>query len=185
MTEWYESLPQTWDQTWDVLAASLANPAHPARFPVLATMGTHGPEARILALREVDRSAATVALYTDAATPKVAELRAQPRASLLFWVPALQFQVRLRVTITVETGETLGALWQGMGASQQGNYGVTPVPGTPIDGGEGFQRIPSFDRFARLAARVEAVDTVSLAEPTHHRALFDRKDGFTGQWLAP
>ena len=52
------------------------------RTPVLATTGLDGvAQARTVVLREVRRTSEQLLIYTDARSPKVAELLAQPLAS--------------------------------------------------------------------------------------------------------
>jgi len=185
MSEWYQDLPATWARVWDELEQGLADVSHPARYPAFASVGAAGAELRTLRLREVDRTAATVAFYTDLASDKVAELRASPMASVMIWCPASEFQVRLRVRTRIESGPDLEPIWAQLPDIARLPYGGTPAPGTPLAAPEDHTRTVSFDRFARIACSVEDVDTVSLAEPVHHRARFLRKCGFNGQWLAP
>lgn len=68
-------------RTW----RNLSNPPDHAGFVVFATSDpTAAPEARMVALRWADRDAGTVSVNTDAATPKLAELRSDPRAALQY-----------------------------------------------------------------------------------------------------
>ena len=47
--------------------------------------------------------------YTDARSPKVAQIAACPRAALMVWSPRLGWQVRMRARLAVETGGRINA----------------------------------------------------------------------------
>ena len=65
---------------------------------VLATAGEEGaPSARMLLVKKVDR--AGLVFYTNLNSRKAQELKANPRASLCFWWPGLQIQIRAEGTV--------------------------------------------------------------------------------------
>ncbi|PZX16311.1 pyridoxamine 5'-phosphate oxidase [Palleronia aestuarii] len=160
--------------------------AHPWRSPVLATTGLDGgAEARLVVLREACRDRAVIGAQTDLASPKVAELRAEPRATFLFWDPQTQVQLRARVDMKVIAGTELNAVWAAMPEVARLNYGNRPAPGTPIETPEDHDRTADRERFAVLTGHVVSLDVVDLSLDPHLRAVFDRGDGFQGKWLAP
>lgn len=175
-------LAGTLEAVWTMLAAGTRDRDAPARHPVLATVGERGAEARILVLRAADRTAGSLALYTDAATAKVAELARAPRATLLVWDPAARFQVRLRVTVTARPGTT--AEWMALPDAARRVYGGDPLPGRPLPAPRDHAPDPDAARFTVLDARIDEIETLRLADP-HERARFSRRDGFAGTWLAP
>ena len=173
------------DAVWRQLDRGVADGQAPARHLALATVGSAGAEIRTVVLRSADRGAATLDVHTDAATPKVAQLRADPRASLMFWDPAENLQVRLRVRVSVIVGPEAEATWREVPEAARANYGSEPAPGTPIAHPDGYRAGVTQDRFAILRAAIAEIDAVHLGRTPHRRALFAAGDGFAGCWLAP
>ncbi|MEO0485544.1 MAG: pyridoxamine 5'-phosphate oxidase family protein [Pseudomonadota bacterium] len=183
MSDWFESLSGVHDRAWQLLVRGANDARHPARTPTLATMGADGPQARTLVLRKTDRAAGTVTLYTDAASTKVGELRADPRAALHIWDKGSQIQLRLTVTARMAPGAA--EIWARMPDGAREVYGVEPPPGTPLTDPEAFTRIPNGDKFLELSLEIQKLELVALGLPIHRRAVFERRDSWAGQWLAP
>jgi pyridoxamine 5'-phosphate oxidase len=154
--------------------------------PKLCTLATvnlsGGAEARTLMSRAVSAASAEITLNTDALTPKVAEIQANPLGSILFYDRLLDWQIRLRCHFVLREG-TL-AEWENLPESQPQNYGTVPSPGTLIASAEEYTRIPNPARFAIITGKIQQIDYVDLTPPVHHRALFIAPD-WQGQWLAP
>lgn len=175
-------LAATLDTVWSMLEAGTADRDAPARHPVLATVGARGAEARILVLRHADRARGTLALYTDAATAKVSELAAEPRATLLVWDPLSRLQIRLRVHVTARPAAR--AEWAALSEPARQVYGGAPAPGEPIAAPNRHTPATDATRFTVLEARIDEIETLRLSAP-HERARFRCSDGFAGTWLAP
>ena len=183
MSEWYETLAGLQDRAWDGLAAACADGSHPLHLCALATSGLGGAaEARMVALRSADRGAAALSVQTDLASRKVAELEANPLATLLFWWPDASLQIRARARVTVERGATLDPDWATLPEDSRRNYGGRPPPSTPM--AEDYRETAERDRFGRLVAELTGLDLVHLGA-FHRRAEYARDDGFEGRWLAP
>ena len=165
---------------WDRLARGAVRSDDPFRLTVLATMGSGGPEARMLALRSADREAGCVECHSDLRTGKVRSLRADPRASLLFWDEDAKVQVRLSADIHLVAADPLR--WSSVPSGARLNYGTDPAPGTPVDQPHSVTRSPDIARFVALTARVRSIDVLSLAHDPHRRARFD---GTGATWVAP
>ena len=152
------------DLAWARIEAGVADPAAAARTPALATAGPDGPEVRTLVLRAADRGAGTLDLHADAASAKVAQLRADPRAALHVWDAGASLQIRVRGVIELLDGGEADAVW-------------ARVP-------EAHEPRAERARFAVLRCRADEIEALLLADP-HRRALFRRADAFAGEWLAP
>ena len=177
-------LPSLLASAWDMLEEGARDAASPARLVTLATLGPEGPELRMLALRAARRGA-SLDLHTDARTPKVVQLRRDPRASVLAWHPGRQLQLRLRGTVELlEDGPEARRAWEEVPRAQRWNYGAQPPPGAPIARPDAYERAEAFWGFAILRLIVGQIDAVSLKAP-HRRALYERGDGFAGTWLSP
>ena len=160
-----------------------------ARRPIgtLATIGAEGaPQQRSLMLRAADEAAGTIAMFTDLRTPKMAELRADPRASLLVYLADRQLQLRLSGHITPTQGDALASIWAKLPPEARGNYGVTPAPGTPIEQAHAYARdTDQPQNFAQLTFTAATLEATALATSPHARALFKRADDWRGEWIAP
>ena len=179
MTGW-DDLAALERHLWDRLARAAGDGADAWRHVALATAGPDGPEARTVALRAADRAAGTVEVHSDARTPKVAQIGADPRAQLLLWDETTGEQ--LRVSVRMEVARADPARWAAVPAEARGNYGTEPAPGTPIDGPDDFRREPARAKHAALVGRVTAMDAVMLATDPHRRA---RLEGGRWRWVAP
>ena len=130
MSEWWTDLGRLYETVWHYLEAGAARPGTPARFLAFATAGqTGGAEARMVVLRGADRERGELVVHTDTLSAKVAELRADPRASLLLWDPAEKQQVRLRVEAGIDTGAVVTRDWECIPHKARRVYGNEPEPG--------------------------------------------------------
>lgn len=180
MSDWHTSTDGLWAKAW-----ALFTDASQPRYIALATIGASGPANRLVVLRDADPQAAELMIYTDAASVKVGELQADPRAALAYWRSADALQVRLEGRIQITTGQALADGWQTLAPHQKGNYGVMPPPGSAIDASDAYSREPDFDKFAQLTFTAETIDIVHLSRDHHRRALYSRDTHWAGQWRAP
>ncbi|MEO0389373.1 MAG: pyridoxamine 5'-phosphate oxidase family protein [Pseudomonadota bacterium] len=172
-------------EAWQHLGRGVADSRSPARYPTLATVSPNGlPEARTVALRRASASESCVEVHTDLATPKVAALRATPKAALHIWLPRADLQIRLTADVSVLSGPDVQAAWDKVPPASRVSYGTAPDPGTPIADVYAYTKPPNRDRFAVLHCSLEHIDLVHLGA-RHRRAAFQRSDGWAGQWLAP
>jgi hypothetical protein len=133
----------------------------------------------------VDTNQQTLCFYTDARSTKVSELTKEPKAVLAFWSARLNWQLRVKVEISVATdGPELQALWQRVKQSASaGDYMATDAPGTERPTGfSTAQNLSSDHHFALLNAQVLQMDWLELGHGAHRRA---RLSADTWQWLTP
>ncbi|MEL7460882.1 MAG: pyridoxamine 5'-phosphate oxidase family protein [Pseudomonadota bacterium] len=173
------TLEDTLNDVWQRLGRGVADRRAPARHPVLATAGPDGGEARMVVLRGADRASGCLEIHTDAASAKVAELRANPKATVLIWDPKARLQIRLRVDVTITVGD--GPAWARVPDTARGVYGGSPPPGAPIDTPGDHAANPTPARFAVLTCTIREIETLTLDDP-HRRARF--RDNTAG-WIAP
>ncbi len=183
---WTKSPGAMLDRVWEEIADLRRLRGGYGGLVSLATVDRAGaPDLRQVVLRRADRAAGRVEVFTDASTPKVAEIRAEPRVGLLIWQARDRLQIRLRGTATILQGAATLAEWEAMSDAQRGNYGTVPPPGTPIDSGSGFRRVADPARLAILRIGLSEIDAVHLARPHDLRARYRRAEAWRGQWLAP
>lgn len=173
-------------QIWKELGRACVDRHHAWRTPVLATVGWDGsPNARTVVLRDADADQQTLRIYTDARSVKVSELAEMPKAVFAFWSARLNWQLRVRVAISVTTdGPELQALWQRVQQSAAAaDYLATAAPGTERpDPHSRADSASGVHHFALLNARVLEMDWLELGQSGHRRA---RLSADTWQWLTP
>jgi hypothetical protein len=179
------TLPEMLARGWALLTGHIADRPGPGGHPSLATLGPDGwPETRTVVLRGADPEAGSVEVHTDLHSAKVAGLRRDPRAQLLLWDPETALQLRLWLTVTIQSGLEVAAAWARVPDPSRQAYGTAPPPGTPIAAPFAYDKPGSGEAFAILTGRVERIDLVHLG-PRHLRAAYHRADSWAGQWLAP
>ncbi|MFN3495096.1 MAG: pyridoxamine 5'-phosphate oxidase family protein [Hydrogenophaga sp.] len=148
---------------WRELSLALRDRGHGWRTPVLATVDPEQqPQARTVVLRGVDAEKSQLRVFTDARSPKVAELRARPRAVLVFWSAALNWPLRATVDVTVlDEGTEVDAAWARVSPSAAARDYLTPVaPGQVLQGSAGGTA--DQHHLAILLAQVQALDWLEL-----------------------
>lgn len=177
MTE--PTLSSLFDTVWQHLSRGKADRHHPARHPTLATIGPDGPDLRTLVLRGVDRATAMLECHTDAASPKAAQIRADPRVALHVWLPKARLQIRAKAMATLAPGDPM--IFAALPPEAQANYGGPP-PGMPLSGPpETGMGDPA--RFTRILCHLTEIDALLLDDP-HRRARYRAESGWLGQWIA-
>ena len=171
---------------WTELERAVADRHHAWRTPVLATVDNTGlPDARTVVMREADARRGCLCVYTDARSPKVAQLFAQPHAMLVFWSQALNWQLRVLVSVTTHLGgPEVDAAWGRVGQSAAAGDYLSPVaPGSvlPPEPAPSPNASP-MHHLAVLNAQVQEIDWLELARTGHRRARFCQD---TWEWLAP
>ena len=164
---------------WQQLAACARDKAHAWRVMGLATVDAGLPDLRSVVIREVDAPARSLMFFTDARSPKVAQITAQPQAVLLAWSAALGWQLRLRVRLAVQTsGLAVSSRWARLKLHPAAHDYLSPLPpGSTLDGPAGppVPPVPSRDsrsHFAVVQAAVEHIDWLELHADGHRRAQF-------------
>src|SRR5690349_17434654 len=87
-------------RVWAELTHAADTRGHGWRTPVLATVGgSAGCDARVVVLREVQADQRELVFYTDARSPKAAQIEANPAAVMVMWSAELGWQLRVAVTL--------------------------------------------------------------------------------------
>ena len=156
------------------------------RTPVLATVGKDGaPDARTVVLRHADAKLSCLHIYTDNRSPKVTDLADQPNAMLVFWSKRLNWQLRVRVHMSVQTaGPQVDAVWARVSQSAAaGDYLSSSAPGDRLpDAAAPITDSTQPHHLAILVAQVQEIDWLELARSGHRRALLGAD---TWEWRVP
>lgn len=176
---------------WQRLEDAVVDPDSPLRWLVVATNGEHGPSARLMVLRDVDRGSRTLFFYTDRRAVKVGEIAADPRVAITAYDPALRLQLRLNGVGRLAIGSAGTRRWQAIGDSGRQAYATSLPPGSRlVEPGSGLppEIVPAdFEaNFAVLAVVVNRLEWLWLAAAGHRRARYCHRDGaWTGSWRVP
>ena len=193
MPDRLQHLPDIHHACWQELARAVGQPDHGWRVMALASAAVRDGQAeadvRSVVLRQVQAEARLLVFFTDARSPKVVQLQAQPLASLLLWCPRLGWQLRLRVQVEVQTtGLAVSSAWARMKLKPGAQDYLSPLPpGAPLDDPAAAPpAIPAPEgrnHFALVEAQVQAIDWLELHADGHRRALFDAAG--IGRWVTP
>lgn len=169
---------------WRELAAAAQDRGHAWRYMALATVDRDGVDARTVVLRETDARRRALVFYSDARAGKVEQLAAHPAATALLWSPALDWQLRLRLDVEVETdGLAVTTRWARVKMTPSARDYLSPlVPGAPLQAAGTPPPAATRECFAVLTARVRSLDWLELHAEGNRRARFDT-DG--ARWLQP
>ena len=175
--------PDLRTRIWTELQLATQDRHHAWRLPVLATVGADGlPQARTVVLRQADASLGQLQIYTDARSPKVAELLAQPLASLLCWSPRLHWQLRLQLRFNVlRDDDEVNAAWERVRQSPSASdYLAARAPGERLS--ETPEPALDMPQLAVLRGFVLSMDWLELGRVGHRRAKLDAQ---RVEWLVP
>lgn len=191
----HQAAPATLEDTlaWALalVARGVADRRHPFHTPVLATTGIDGaPQARTVVLRGIDPVTRQLRLHTDARAGKVAELEAEPRATLMFYDPGAQLQLRLAGRATLHRDDALADdAWAASRDFSRMCYAIEPAPGraiaappaAPLDSQAGRPH------FCAVILHLHTLESLHLAAGGHRRARFawDQASTPTATWLVP
>lgn len=165
------------DSVWQHIIRGTKDRHHPARHPTLATLTPDGPDLRTLVLRAASRDTQTLEFHTDAASPKVAQIRENPNVAVHIWIPKANLQIRARAAAQLLPGDQ--SLFAQLPETAQLNY-QGPAPGARLPA----KTYPAPDRFTRLLCHLAEIDALLLSTP-HQRAVFTAQSGWHGAWIAP
>lgn len=171
---------------WVELERCVADKLHGWRTATLASRCGEGVDARTVVLREVDVQQQELLVYTDARSPKAAQLASAPQAKLVCWCPSLGWQLRLDVLAELETeGLAVSSRWARLRLKPAAYDYLSPLPpGSLLKPSQPAPAPPPGARahFALLRLRVLAMDWLGLRASGQRRAGFDAQGA---RWLAP
>lgn len=178
-----EDLATIRTRVWAELAHAAATRGHPWRTPVLATVGgSAGCDARTVVLREVQADQRELLFYTDARSPKAAQIAAHPAAVMVMWSSELGWQLRLGVALAMEaTGLAVSSRWARLKMTPAAQDYLSPLPpGSPL--AHPAPERGTREHFALVTALVHSIDWLSLDPTGHRRARFDAEGA---RWVQP
>ena len=200
--EFYDDLAGTLERSWRLLETAVADPASPARTPVLISVDADGlAQGRTVVLRDFNRQQRQLKVYTDVRSAKVAQLRAQPNCTLVGYQPDPMIQLRLNTRAVIHhDNELTRDAWIVMPGPNRCNYLTDPDPGSlsvePTDGRPVItaESVPTqkeneiaYRHFSVIVFTVNELEWLYLPRRGHRRAQFiwDDADSLQSHWLIP
>ncbi|MCA8300500.1 pyridoxamine 5'-phosphate oxidase family protein [Burkholderia seminalis] len=190
-----ESLAQTYDRLWSCLETGVGARRSPFTMLQAATLGLDGtPKVRTIVLRQVSRADRVLSFHTDARSEKVAELRRDPRFSIVANDLYALVQIRAQGIASIcEDEAQRRAIWASSRPHTLLLYRAPLPPGTPIASPEQAHidgTAPSgdgYENFCLIHMTVTRIDWLELARTGHRRAVFDLngESGYEARWIAP
>lgn len=167
---------------WRELERASYERGHDWRHIGMGTVGESGPELRVVILREVLENENRLTFFTDARSPKVAQIAAHPEAALLAWSRALGWQVRMKALLTVDAaGPQVAARWEQLRTTAAAAEYLSPLPpGTPMT--TMAPQPGERNHFAVVSAVIQSIDWLELHPAGNRRAVFDSQGM---RWLNP
>ena len=193
------TMDQVVDAVWAHLHAGANAGKQRSPFTMLqaATIALDGaPAVRTVVLRRASREQRSVMFHTDVRSTKVAELRRDPRISLVGCDLDGGVQIRLHgAARIVETPSETRAVWNASRPRTLIVYRTPIAPATPVASpaeahaakhDEDVDPSAGFENFCLIEVSVSSIDYLDLNPSGHIRASLVFEEGkWRGAWIAP
>lgn len=185
---------------WKNLDLGVIDRNHPFHLPVFGTINKAEPDLRIVVLRRFWRKSPCLAFHSHIGSPKIEQIKNNPKVYWLFYHPEEKLQVRIKATAQIHTDDELvNEQWLATELFSRRCYigaaptqvSEKPTSGLPEDL---IDRKPSRDEsesgranFVVVTAKIEEIDCLEMNVRGHRRSLFIWKsDGkLETKWLTP
>jgi pyridoxamine 5'-phosphate oxidase len=178
-------------EAYAALSQALKRRDDPFRCLMLANVDSSGqPLLRTVVMRAFDPDRRELSIHTDARSPKVQQLRADPRAAISGYDAERGLQVRLLGTVLVHHNDAVTAeRWAALAPMSQAPYAESRAASTPLDAPfENASTLPTTDAMQNMAVLVFAfhgIEVLKLTHAGHARLRIDFTPAPRAQWLTP
>ncbi|MBX7102459.1 MAG: pyridoxamine 5'-phosphate oxidase family protein [Gemmataceae bacterium] len=163
-----------------MLGQGVASGHHSCHMAVAATVGLDGgPKARIIVIRQFLSESRRIEFHTDVRSPKVTELRRDPRIALNFYDAESRSQMRLAARATINAGnDRARESWQLVPAVNRALFMSPFQPSGELTEGVVLDDMPipdqtdesGFAHFAAVVCEFDEVDVLWLRAEGHLRS---------------
>ena len=195
---YYEDFSEIKNKTWSMLDNAVKDRNSQFRIPVFICGNQDDFDGRIVVLRKSDQSNNLIQYHSDIRSNKIAKLKANKNAAMLFYDKEEKIQVRLKVECIVNhENEITKQSWLKTGHMSRKCYLVDHGPGTESDTPtsglkpelDNFeftmeQSEAGYKNFTVIQCRVKSMEWLYLAAKGHRRAKFDLENN-KDTWLIP
>ena len=185
----FPTLDATLDWTLRELSGAALDRKSAFRWPVLVTCDEFQPQGRVVVLRSFSRGRRKALIYTDQRTAKVAQLRRNPLASLVFFDPGRTIQIRASGSAQIiSEGDEHTNAWQNLSEGARRDYITALSPGdaqsAPDSPPTNSAEQPT--HFTMIELSVTTIDWLMISRQGHRRAQFDWDMGdVSWTWVTP
>ena len=195
---YYEDFSEIKNKIWSMLDNAIKDRSSPFRIPVFICGNQNDFDGRIVVLRKSDQSNNLIQYHSDIRSNKIAKLKDNKNASILFYDKEEKIQVRLKVECTVNhDNKTTKESWLKTGHMSRKCYLVDNGPGTESDTPtsglkpelDNFeftmeQSEAGYKNFTVIQCKIKIIEWLYLAAKGHRRARFDLENN-KERWLVP
>ena len=196
--EYYEDFTEIKNKIWSMFDNAIKDRGSPFRIPVFICGSQDDFDGRIVVLRKSDQSNDLIQYHSDIRSNKIAKLKSNKNASMLFYDKEEKIQVRLKVGCTVNhDNDITKESWLKTGHISRKCYLVDNGPGTesptPTSGLKpelndfNFtmkQSEVGYKNFTVIQCKIKSMEWLYLAAKGHRRAKFDLENN-KEHWLVP
>ena len=195
---YYEDFKEIKKKIWSMLDDAVTNRISQFRIPVFICGDQKDFDGRIVVLRKSDQSSNLVQFHSDIRSDKIAKLKSNKNASMLFYDKEEKIQVRLKVECNINhNNEITKESWSKTGHISRKCYLVENGPGTespkPTSGLkpelDNFeftmeQSEKGYKNFTVIQCKIKTIEWLYLAAKGHRRARFEVNNN-KEYWLVP
>jgi len=195
---YYENFKEIKKKIWSMLDDAVTNRSSQFRIPVFICGDQKDFDGRIVVLRKSEQSNNLVQFHSDIRSDKIAKLKTNKNASMLFYDKEEKIQVRLKVECNINhKNEITKESWSKTGHISRKCYLVENGPGTespnPTSGLkpelDNFeftmeQSEEGYKNFTVIQCKIKTIEWLYLAAKGHRRARFEL-DNNKEYWLVP
>ena len=195
---YYEDFEEIKNKIWSMFDNAIKDRGSPFRIPVFICGDQDDFDGRTVVLRKSDRENNLIQYHSDIRSNKIAKLKANKNAAMLFYDKDEKIQVRLKVECTVNhENDITKQSWLKTGHMSRKCYLVDNGPGTlsdtPTSGLkpelDNFeftmeQSEVGYKNFTVIQSKIKSMEWLYLAAKGHRRARFDLENS-KDTWLIP
>ena len=195
---YYEDFTNIKSKIWSMLDSAIKDRSSPFRIPIFICGNQDDFDGRIVVLRKSDQPNNLIQYHSDIRSNKIAKLKSNKNASMLFYDKEEKIQVRLKVDCTINhDNEITKESWLKTGHMSRKCYLVDNGPGTesptPTSGLrpelDNFeftmeQSEVGYENFTVIQCKIKNMEWLYLAAKGHRRAKFDLENN-KEHWLIP
>ena len=195
---YYENFTEIKNKIWLMLNNAVKDRSSPFRIPVFICGNHNDFDGRIVVLRKSDQSNNLIQYHSDIRSDKIAQLKTNKNASMLFYDKEEKIQVRLKVKCTINhNNDITKESWSKTGHMSRKCYLVDNGPGTESDiPTSGLKpKLDNFEftmeqsevgykNFTVIQCKVKSIEWLYLAAKGHRRAKFDLENN-KEHWVVP
>jgi len=195
---YYEDFTEIKKKIWSMLNKAVSDRGSQFRIPVFICGDQSDFDGRIVVIRKSDQSKNLVQYHSDIRSDKIAKLKKNKNAAMLFYDKEEKIQVRIKVECTVNhDNDITKESWLKTGHMSRKCYLVDNRPGAESDNPtsglkpelDNFeftieQSEVGYKNFAVIQCKIKSIEWLYLAAKGHRRAKFNLETN-KDTWLVP